>query len=135
MSFAKLLSVYESQPEQEFIMLYHVMLPSNKYSPPSSPKSSPCHEMSSNSYSSYYTVQPRKHQYANPMPSLLAPSFLHLEEYGLFIAAISLAIVAHSNSRRIGSPLLCWQISSHFSSSYANRRCGWIITFSRRART
>ena len=41
-------------------MLYPFMLPSNKYSPPSSPKSSRRHERSSNSYSSYYS-RARRH--------------------------------------------------------------------------
>lgn len=54
---------------------------------------------------------------AHLFPAPTAPSPDHLEEYGLFIAAISLAIVAHSSSLLIGSPRLCWQISSHFSSS------------------
>ena len=67
----------ESQPEQEFIMLYPVMPPSNKYNPPSSPKSSPCHEMSSKSYSSYYTCPttqtPIRQSHALP-PSNKLPS-------------------------------------------------------------
>lgn len=58
----------------------------------------------------------------------------HLE-YGLFIAAISCAMVAHSISRRTGCPRLFCKTSSHFRSSYAKRRWGWMMTFKRRART
>ena len=57
--------------------------------------------------------------------------------YGLFIAAISLAILGHSNSLlKRPSPLdAALSFSSHLRSSYENRRCGWMMTFSRRART
>lgn len=39
-------------------------------------------------------------------------------EYGLFMAAISRAMVAHSSSRRMGLPRWMHWSSSHFKSSY-----------------
>lgn len=76
-------------------------------------------------------------------------------EYGLFIKAISRAMVAHSSSRLSGCFRFSNCSSSHFRSSYLHalvsfvnretsrekrtaytkRRCGWIITLSRLART
>lgn len=57
--------------------------------------------------------------------------------YGRFISAISRVMSVHSSSRlvKLSSSSCCLRSSSHRSSSYANSRCGWIITFSRRART
>lgn len=57
--------------------------------------------------------------------------------YGRFISAISRVMSVHSSSRlvKLSSSSRCLRSSSHLSSSYANSRCGWIITFSRRART
>lgn len=65
------------------------------------------------------------------------PSFdrAHVRAYGRFMAAISRATCGHSRSRLMSCPRSSCCSSSHFINSYTKRRCGWMITFKRRART